>query len=113
MRRLFLIALLAVTPCMHAQRMVSFSPRLAGSHNSGGHARSFFYPLGFSDPFYSDYASTTGYPVASQPPVLILQAPPPTASVPERPSSTNEPLIIELQGDRYVRVNGEETSGTQ
>jgi hypothetical protein len=113
MRRLLLIALLAATPCLHAQRIVSFSPRFPGGHNPGGHARSFFYPLGFSDPFYSDYLSNTGYPVASQPPVIILQPPPAAATVPERASSTNEPLMIELQGDRYVRVNGEETSGTQ
>jgi hypothetical protein len=113
MRRLLLIALLAATPCMHGQRMVSFSPRLAGSHNSGGHARSFFYPLGFSDPFYSDYLSNTGYPVASQPPVIILQPPPAAATVPERSSPPNEPLMIELQGGRYVRVNGEETSWTE
>ena len=112
MRRLLLIALLAATPCIHAQRMVSSSPHFAGSHNPGGHARSFFYPLGFSDPFYSDYLSTTGYPVASQPPVIILQAPPAAATVPERSSSPNEPLMIELQGDRYVRVKGEETSRT-
>jgi hypothetical protein len=93
--------------------MVSSPPHFAGSHNPGGHARSFFYPLGFSDPFYSDYLSNTGYPVASQPPVIILQPPPTAATVPERSSSPNEPLMIELQGDRYVRVNGEETSGIQ
>jgi hypothetical protein len=104
---------LAATPCIHAQRMVSSSPHFAGGHNPGGHARSFFYPLGFSDPFYSDYVSAMGYPVASQPPVIILQAPPAAATEPERSSSPNEPLMIELQGDRYVQVSGEETSGTQ
>jgi hypothetical protein len=112
MRRLLLFTFLAATPCIHAQRMVSSSPHFAGSHNPGGHARSFFYPLGFSDPYYSDYVSTTGYP-ASQPPVIILQAPPAAATEPERSSVTNEPLMIELQGDRYVQVSGDEMSGTQ
>jgi hypothetical protein len=112
MRRLVLIAFLAAAPCIHAQRIVSSSPHFAGRHNPGGHARAFFDPLGFSDPFYSDYVSATGYPVASQPPVIILQAPP-AATAPERSSSTNEPLMIELQGDRYVQVSGDEMSGAQ
>jgi hypothetical protein len=114
MRTLLLITLAtAVTPCVSAQRMVSASPRFAPGYNRGGHARSFFYPLAFSDPFYSDYLSSTGYPVASQPPVIILQAPPAAAPVPERSSSPTQPLMIELQGDRYVQVSGEETSGTE
>jgi len=106
--------LVAATPCMNAQRMVSGSPRFAGSYFRGGHARSLFYPLAFSDPFYSDYLSTTGYPVGSQPPVIILQAPSAAAPAPENSSSStqspSQPLMIELQGDRYVRVSGEETS---
>jgi len=124
MRRLVLIAFLAAAPCIHAQRIASFSSHFAGSphfagghsaggHNPGGHARAFFDPLGFYDSFYSDDVSTTGYPVASQPPVIILQAPPAAATEPERSSSTNEPLMIELRGDRYVQVSGEETSETE
>ncbi len=114
MRTLLLITLAtAVTPCASAQRMVSASPRFAPGYNRGGHARSFFYPLAFSDPFYSDYLSSTGYPVVSQPPVIILQAPPAAAPVPERSSSPTQPLMIELQGDRYVQVSGQETSQTE
>ena len=112
MRRLLLITVLtAVTPCMYAQRMLSSSPRFASGFNRGGHPHSFYYPLAFSDPFYSGYLSSTGYPVASQPPVIILQAPPAAASVPDR--SPSPPLMIELQGDRYVRVSGPETSGAE
>jgi hypothetical protein len=120
MRRLLsitplLVAMLAA-PCMNAQRMGSGSPRFAGHPTRAGHARAFFYPLAFSDPFYSDYLSSTGYPVASQPPVIILQTPPPT-SQPEPFSSPSQspaqPLMIELQGDRYVRVSGEEMPGEQ
>ena len=118
MRPLLLIALLpAIAPCMNAQRMVSAPARFAPNFNHVAHPRSSLYPLAFFDPFYSDYLSTTGYPVASQPPVVILQTPPTAASVPEPSSmpsqSPTEPLMIELRGDRYVRVSSDETSGTQ
>jgi hypothetical protein len=114
MRSLLLIPLLAIVfaaaPSASAQRMFSRSPRLAANDNRRGYARSSFFPLAFSDPFYSDYLSSTGYPVASQPPVIILEAPPPPASVPDGSSwpsqSPIQPLMIELQGDRYVQVGG-------
>ena len=112
MRAPLLIALLAaVTPFTHAQRMVPACPRLAPGNNRGAHARSFFYPLTFSDPIYSDYLSSTGYPVASQPSVIVFETSPAATPVPERTPA--EPLIIELQGDRYVRVSGEQTSETE
>lgn len=112
MRTPLLIAVLAsIAPVMHAQRMVSAPPRFAPGHNRGAHARAFFYPLAFSDPFYSDYLSSTGSSVVSQPPVIVVQASPATTvPVPERAPS--QPLMIELQGGRYVRVSGEGTSGT-
>jgi hypothetical protein len=111
MRSLLLITLLAaLTPCMNAQRMAPASPHFARSYQRDGHARSFFGPLAFYDPFYSDYLSSTGYPVASQPPVIVVQTPPAAAFVPERPSPPRQPLTIELQGERYVRLSGEETS---
>ncbi len=113
MRRLLLLTLLTtLAPCVNAQHMVSASPRFAPGHNRSGHPHAFFYPVAFSDPFYSDYLSSTGYPAASQPPVVILQAPP-AESVPERSSPPAQPLMIELQGDRYVRVSAEETSGAE
>ncbi len=111
-----LLVVVFAAPCVTAQRMRSGSPRFAGNSTRAGHARAFFYPLAFSDPFYSDYLSSTGYPVASQPPVIILQTAP-SASQAERLSSPGEspaqPLMIELQGDRYVRVSGEEMPGAQ
>ena len=111
MRAPLLIALLAaVAPFTHAQRMVPACPRFAPGSNRGAHARSFFYPLTFSDPIYSDYLSSTGYPVASQPSVIVFETSPAATPVPERTPA--EPLIIELQGDRYVRVSGEQTSET-
>lgn len=68
---------------------------------------SFFYPLP-ADGYYSD-ALNAGYPVASQPPIVILQAPPAAEAVADTPSG--EPVLIELQGDTYVRVSGPPASG--
>jgi len=114
MRRLLLIALLAaLTPCVNAQRMFPASPHFGSRSNRGGHPRSSFYPLGLWDPFYADYLSSTDYPVASQPPVVIVQAPAAAAPAPDRPSSPSQPLMIELQGDRYVRVSGPEASESE
>jgi len=114
MRRLLLITLVAAfPPFMSAQRMSHASPRFAAGFNRGRFARSSFNPLAFSDPFYSDYLYNTGYPVASQPPMIFLQAPPSAAPAPERSSSPAQPLVIELQGNRYVRVSGPETSGAE
>src|SRR5579864_5246269 len=109
MRSLLLIVLLAsFTPYMNAQRMASAPPRFARNFHHGGHARRFFDSMAFYDPFYSDYLSSTEY--SAQAPVIVVQTPP-VAPAPERPPS--EPLTIELQGDRYVRLSGEEASGLQ
>lgn len=106
----FLITVLAaVTPSVTAQR-ASYGSHFASGYSRGGHARSSFYPLAYGDPLYSDYLYSTGYPVASQPPVIVVQSAPAAAPVPEPPSSV-EPLLIELQGERYVRVSGQEMSG--
>jgi hypothetical protein len=114
MRRFLFITLLAAfAPCMNAQRMSHSSARFASGFNRGSFARPSFYPLAFSDPFYSDYLLNTGYPVASQPPMIFLQAPPAAAAAPERFSGPAQPLMIELRGDRYVRVSGPESSGAE
>ena len=114
MRRLLLIPLLAaLAPCVNAQQMGVASPHFAARFNRGGRPHASFYPLAFSDPFYADYLSSTGYPVASQPPMIILQSPQARAPEPERFAPPAQPLIIELQGDRYVRVSGPELSGTE
>jgi hypothetical protein len=123
MRRLLLITLLALcanAQFANAQRMVSASPRFTAGFNRGGLNRSglfrsSFYSLPLYDPLYADYLSSTGYPVASQPPLIILQSPPPPAPALDRsaPPSPSQPLMIELQGDRYIRVSGPETSGAE
>ena len=114
MRRLLLITLLAaLAPCVNAQRMGAASPHFAARFNRAGHPRASFFPLAFSDPFYADYLSSTGYPAASQPPMIILQSPQARAPEPERFAPPAQPLMIELQGDRYVRVSGPESSGAE
>jgi hypothetical protein len=114
MRRLLVITMLAaLAPCVSAQRMGAASPHFGARLNRGGHPHASFYPLAYSDPFYSDYVSSTGYPAASQPPMIILQTPPSVPPEPERFAPPAQPLMIELQGDRYVRVSGPETSGAE
>ena len=131
-----LITVTALTPNAAAQRAIS-APHFAagfnrrgfnpgGSNRSGfdrgafsasGHLRSSFYSLPLYDPLYADFLSSTGYPVASQPPLIILQGAPAAAPTADRfapPSQPpSQPLMIELQGDHYVRVSGPEASGVQ
>jgi hypothetical protein len=101
MRPLILAALLtALAPFATAQRI--------------GHGASFHHPphspaLLYYDPFYSDAFYHEPSPSTSQPPVILLQAPPPPP-IPERPSPPTQPLMIELQNGRYVRISGEDTS---
>jgi hypothetical protein len=111
---IFVALLAAVTPYMSAQR-TAFHGFSRGPFNRIGSARSlsFAYPLAFSDPLYSGFLSSTGYPVASLPPFILLQAAPPAAQTAERLSPPPQPLMIELQGNRYVRVSGEESSGAE
>jgi hypothetical protein len=118
MRKLALIALLAAmlmslgAQRVSAQRMAPaphFAPRGRTSHFG-----SFAYPLPlFSDSLYSDALFRSGYPVASQPTVIVMQPPSPAESAPARFPAPAQPLLIELQGDRYVRVSGEENSGAE
>jgi hypothetical protein len=113
MRRFLLITLLAaLAPCVNAQQMGAVSPHFAARFNRGGRPHSSFYPLAFADPFYADYLSSTG-PSASQPPLIILQSLAARAPEPERFAPPAQPLMIELQGDRYVRVSGPEISGAE
>lgn len=110
MRRLLLIALLAAgTPWASAQRM-SASPHFARTYHRGGHSRAFLDPLAFYD--YPDIVPTATYPASAQP-LIVVQSAPLATPVPERTSPPAEPLLIELQGDCYVRVTGSETTQTE
>ena len=81
---------------------------------------SLLFPF-LGDSFNPDDIYSTGYPVSSQPPVILLQAAramagsadylgrPENATEPS--SSSSQPLMIELQNGRYVRVNNAAVDG--
>jgi hypothetical protein len=81
------------------------------SQRAGGFSRSFPYAIPFfSDGLYSDAVYAPAYGV---PPAIIVMQAPAAAADPERTAPPAQPLLIELQGNRYVRISGDETSGTQ
>ena len=115
-RKLLVIALLAATPASAVAQRFASSPHFAGRtfqhfERSRGNFAGSYFPLSLFDPLYSDYLST-GYPVASQPPVIVMQSPL-SAAAPEHASPPAQPLLIELQGDRYVQLSGDKDSRTQ
>ena len=68
----------------------------------------------FTDSFNPDDIYSTGYPVASQPPLILLQAARSLASPTEYASNEPtipHPLVIELQNGRYVRVASTPSNG--
>lgn len=117
MRPFFALALfLALPATLAAQRMGSTHFRGGFSNFSGhfgqrGFPRGGYYPVGLFDPFYADYLSD-GYPVSSQPQMILLQPRGPSAA-PEPSLAPSQPLMIELQGDRYVQVSGDQPSRAQ
>jgi hypothetical protein len=114
MRRLLIAALLLASAAVaNAQRMRPVSSHFAPRFHREEFPRPSFFPLAFSDPFYADYFSSTGYPVASQPPVIVMQASPPATPAPPSFPSSAPPLMIELQGDHYVHVTEPDTSDVE
>jgi len=76
-------------------------------HHQGAFARHLAY---FGNPFfYSDYPSGSLAYAAPAPPVVIVQ---PAAAVAAEPEAKPQPLMIERQGDRYVRVSNDGASAT-
>ena len=75
----------------------------------------------FDDSFNPDDIYSTGYPVASQPPAILLQAARAFAGPANymdridednsRELASAQPLVIELQNGRYVRVNSTPSNG--
>jgi hypothetical protein len=125
--QLALIALLA--PWAAAQRTAHFNSPTANSRfgqTTSAFRRSSPYastslPFPFLTDFTPDDIYSTGYPVASQPPIILLQATRAFSahrSHPiNEPATKTQPLMIELQNGRYVRVastpaNGEALSLT-
>ena len=76
-----------------------FGPGFGGAGRHPGFGRAFYY----GDPYlFSDYPTDSG---ASVPPPQILFVQP-APSIPAPPEAKVEPLMIELQGDHYVRIGG-------
>jgi hypothetical protein len=103
------LLLAAFIPAAAAQGRGGFG--FGGFHNGGGfaghHGRGFGSSLVFfGDPFLdADYVSNRYEPAS--PPVVIVQ-PTAAAGTPAEPKA--EPLLIEWQGDRYVRFSGHQES---
>ncbi len=116
MRRLALFLFMTAAVAA-AQRGAGFhfSPAPAGRfHGLGsGYAGTRGYsPLLYPGVYY-DSLFDAGYPVASQPPLIILQSAPGAVPAREVAASPKDPLLIELQGDRYVRLSGDENTGIE
>ena len=106
---------------------------LGGYGHRSGFGRNSSYPYGsayaslpfpfFGDSFNPDDIYSTGYPVASQPPPYLLQAPSQMtgpainnigqamSSPTVNESSSSQPLMIELQNGHYVRVTSTTANG--
>jgi len=104
-----LLGAAAIAPVSTAQMR---SPGAAGFARSAGvsftgRARSHSFGAGtifLGDPFYADHSVA---PVADPPQFVVVQPPISSDPAPERKS---EPLMIELQGNRYVRFGGRQQS---
>lgn len=115
MRRIVLTTLLAsVTSLASVQALEA--QRVAVPRMTNPHPRHVFVPPLFTYPFYSDAFYDAGYPTGQQSPIILVQAPaqaqPETAS-PAPVTRPTDPLVIELQGGRYVRVSGEDAAGSE
>jgi hypothetical protein len=114
MRRIVLTTLLAaVTSSASLQSLEA--QRAAVPRIINPHARPAFFPPLFVSPFYSDAFYDAGYPVSPQPPIILVQAPPQAQpeTAPAAITPPANPLLIELQDGRYVRVSGEEAAGSE
>jgi hypothetical protein len=78
-------------------------------------------PFPFLDDFFnSEDIYSTGYPVSSQPPAILLQAVRALSGTSNslaqpknqsKPASPHQPLMLELQNGRYVRINSTAANG--
>ena len=93
------------------------------AHHSGFHRSSPHTSLPF--PFFGDFFNpddlySTGYPVASQPPIILLQAASALTGSSDylaqpkndrERSTSSQPLMIERQNGRYVRISSTAANG--
>jgi hypothetical protein len=64
----------------------------------------------FSDSSYPNDSSTAANPPATQAPNILLQALSPAGAIQDQQQPASQPLLIELQGGRYVRLSSENAS---
>ena len=112
---LALLAVAAVAPSLSAQMRGGFArpvpPRPVSGRGPAFAARDHFpgrrgFRLGDTPYFYADYPFQS---FAAEP--APLEASAPRSRIDWSPESKAEPLLIELQGDRYVRFGGTPGSG--
>jgi len=116
MRHFLVVALLAAVPVsLDAQHFspahLPARPGFPHSHHGANFSRGYF-PVAYFDPLDWDYARPRDDSVPAQPSVIVV----PTSAAPvapEPPTPPARPLLIELQGDRYVEITGENQPGTQ
>jgi hypothetical protein len=116
---LILTAMLAVASIASAQRGMPVgrfgAPHAPISSHYAPMSSHFFrnaLPF-FTDSLFYDDLLSSGYPVASQPPLIIMQAMPPASPAPAQVPAPAEALLIERQGDHYVRLSGAKSAGDQ
>lgn len=112
MRRFLLLLLVLMVPAsLAAQRggFGHFSGRATGRFGAGfgrgGYARGGAYGVPFFDPLYADYVSDAG-------PAPVTFGPRQPAAA-EPAATPAQPLLIELRGDRYVQVSGDQGSSAE
>ena len=107
-----LAAVMLVTPLSAQRGHGAAGSRSRSVTSIGGHANHTAFPRAvyLGSPFWSDDFSS---PYAQAPSVIVLQTPQPSpapSNAPKEEPKPASPLMIEWQGDRYVRRT--ETSGT-
>ncbi len=134
MRKVFLFALLAVTarlalaqkgtattpasdptnflgPGSAAARMGSILNFAPSGHRRGSRRSS---PLSFlTDPFLSGLYESSYPPTASSPVIRLQNAAESLAPPGDQGPQQGQPLLIELRGDRYVRISSNETESDE
>lgn len=106
----------AFVPALAAQRGGFGGGFHGGSHNGVGftgsrNGRLGGYPAYWGDPyFYADFPYQSLAYQAPAPPVVIVQ---PSIVAPAEPEHQSESVMIEWQGDRYVRSTGEHQSSAE